>query len=52
MKMPSNVALSKSFARSVQYESVLYCRDRSSGCRHSPDDWWATQFMSKALKRI
>ena len=26
--------------------------DWSSGCRHRPGDWWATQFMSKALKRI
>ena len=52
MKMPSKVALSSSFASSVQYEMVLYWRERSSGCRHRPDDWWATQFMSKALKRI
>ena len=31
---------------------VVVGRGLSSGWRHSPDDWWTTQFMSKALKRI
>ncbi|GAA4637916.1 hypothetical protein GCM10023114_41520 [Mycolicibacterium sediminis] len=30
----------------------MYEADRSSGWRHRPGDWWATQFMSKALKRM
>src|SRR5690606_16531021 len=52
MKSPSKVPDSSSCARSVQYFRVLYSRERSRGWRHMPDDWWATQFMSKALNRI
>lgn len=40
IKIPWNLADSRSFASSIQWSMSLNRCDSSSGCRHSPGDWW------------